>query len=77
MTYKRYHGTASQYIAEYLDPMGTLQDSPPTEEEARGIWASLEEVFADDGGTGMSEDDFVEAVARQADTETGEIDLMP
>ena len=63
MNYAEYSGTAEQYIREYLDPMGTLDTSDPvTEEEAHLIWEQLEEVFAADGGTGIDEEDFVEAV---------------
>lgn len=64
MTYSNYSGTAEQYIREYLDPDDTLSDSPTTEEEARALWHSLNKVFAADGGSGIDEDEFVEAVAR-------------
>ncbi len=63
MTFENYSGTAEQYIAEYLDPDGTLTDSPTSEDEARALWAQLEDVFQADGGTGINEDDFVDAVA--------------
>ena len=63
MTFANYSGTAEQYIREYLDPSGTLDDSPTTEDEARALWGSMQEIFADDGGTGIDEEDFVEAVA--------------
>lgn len=62
-TFSDYSGTAEEYIAEYLDPDGTLNDTPTTEDEARGIWASLEREFRADGGTGMDEETFVAAVA--------------
>lgn len=61
--YANYSGTAQEYIREYLDPNGTLNDSPTTEEEARAIWADLEDIYVSDGGTGMTEEEFVEAVA--------------
>jgi hypothetical protein len=35
-----------------------------TEEEARANWSELEEVFASDGGTGISEEAFVSAVTK-------------
>lgn len=61
--YRNYSGTAQQYIREYLDPNGTLDGSPTSEEEARALWKSMEDVFAADGGTGIDEEDFVDAVA--------------
>ena len=62
-TYDNYSGTAQQYIAEYLDPDGELNRTPTSEDEARALWVSLEDVFRADGGTGMDEETFVEAVA--------------
>lgn len=62
-SYANYSGTAQAFIREYLDPDGTLNDSPTTEDEARTLWASMEESFADDGGTGIGEEEFVDAVA--------------
>lgn len=61
--YSQYGGTVQQYIREHLDPDNTLGESPTSEEEARAIWAGLEESFADDGGTGIDEEAFVDAVA--------------
>jgi hypothetical protein len=63
-TFTKYSGTAEQYIREFLDPNGTLDESPTSEAEARSMWAELEDVFAEDGGTGISEEEFVAAVAR-------------
>lgn len=63
-TFAHYSGTAEQYIREYLDPSGTLNDSPTTEDEARSLWADLEENYASEGGTGIDEEEFVEAVER-------------
>ncbi len=62
-TYANYSGTAGDYIREYLDQGNTLSQQPPvSDKEARELWASLEDTFTDDGGTGMSEDEFVEGV---------------
>lgn len=63
MRYANYSGTSASYIREYLDPDGTLDCSPTSEEEARSLWADMERIFAADGGTGIEEEDFVEAVA--------------
>jgi hypothetical protein len=67
MKFAQYTGTARQYIREYLDPDGTLQYGPTSEEEMRLLWSDLEKIFAADGGTGISEEDFVKAVADMQD----------
>ena len=63
MKFENYNGTAGQYIREYLDASGALDESPTSDDEARALWTSLEESFADDGGTGISEDEFADAVS--------------
>jgi hypothetical protein len=63
MTFANYQGTAEQYIREYLDPDGTLNNSPTTSDEASALWHQLEAVFVADGGTGISEEKFIDAVA--------------
>jgi hypothetical protein len=54
--------TAEQYVREYLDPNDTLSAGPLTEAGADEAWAALEDVFAADGGTGMTRLAFTRAV---------------
>jgi hypothetical protein len=62
MTFNDYQGTAEQYIRQYLDPSGTLDKSPTSYVESVALWEDLEEVFADEGGTGISLGSFCVAV---------------
>lgn len=62
MKFSKFSGTARQYIAEYLDPDGNFEESPTAPAEAEHLWHDLNECFADDGGTGISLVDFLEAV---------------
>lgn len=62
MTFEQYSGSAANYIREYLDPDNTLGETPTSEDEARKLWADMERIFAADAGTGIDEEDFVDAV---------------